>query len=270
MCSPYPRTTGAWIWLHGRWIHRSNAGGIAARAHRHPPATSRDQRPSRRSSAFRRADASRALVPAFVTQPLLEASQAHLRIASAKSVDVGLEPRGIEPAEHLVELLAEDEAHDRQRQALERDLLAKHAAENLGCLEIGKLAAGDLERFADELLWALESERDEGSDIVGGDRLIRLVASDRIPEPAFQESDLHLIDVVVLHEGRRPQHGRRQAEFADVLLDLPLAVPVINPGIAVGAADGAVDEMGHACLLCSIGKVLALPHFAQRADGPEI
>src|SRR5262252_6618140 len=100
--------------------------GVAARAHRHPPAASRDQRPGRRSSAFRRADASRALVPSFVTQPFVEAPQAYLRIAPAKAVDVGLESRDVEPAKHLMELLAEDEAHDREGQVLERDFLAQY------------------------------------------------------------------------------------------------------------------------------------------------
>jgi hypothetical protein len=53
------------------------------------------------------------LMPPFVSQPFLQGTKMHFRIAPAEVVDVGLESRFIEPGKHLVELLPEEKANDR-------------------------------------------------------------------------------------------------------------------------------------------------------------
>lgn len=91
-----------------------------------------------------------------------------------------------------------------------------------------------------------------------------------VHELAFQQRDLDLVDVIVVHERSRPEHGCRQAELADVLFDLPFTLPVVDAGIALRAAHGAVHEVFNAGLLSGIRQVLSLLDFARRADRPEI
>jgi hypothetical protein len=176
----------------------------------------------------------------------------------------------IEPVEHLVEFLSEDDADDRKRQSPEFYRLTEHATEDLRRFAIGQLAAGNLERLSDEIPWTLKGERGERSDVIGGDRLKWLLGTNRVHQLAPQNPDLDLIDVVVFHEGRGPQNCRRETQPPNVLLNLPLALPMVDPGIALGAADRAVDEVRDAGLFRCVGQVLALLHFAPRADRPEI
>jgi hypothetical protein len=218
-------------------------------------------------SPFRRAHVPRALMPPFVAQPFFKGPKMDFRIAPAKSLYVSLKSGMIEPMEHLVKLFPENEADDRERQPSKFHFLSEHAAKDIGRLRIGELTAGDLKRLTDEFLGTRERECNERPNVIAGDRLI---GPDRIHEFALQNPDLDLVDVVVLHECSRSKDGRWKRELANVLLDLPLALPVINAGIAFGAADRTVDEMCDAGLFCSVGQVLALQHFAPRTDGPEI
>ena len=167
-------------------------------------------------------------MPAFASQPFFQTLQVDLRVISPKPPYVRLEAFRIKPAKHLVELLSQQKPHKRHGQLLELDWLAEHAAENLRCLDVGQLAACNLQFQADEILRALESQRDKGADIVGGDRLVRFISTDRVHELPLQNPDLYLINVVILHERCRPNHGRAQPEFADVLFDLPFALKMIN------------------------------------------
>ncbi len=106
----------------------------------------------------------------------------------------------VEPAEHLEELLAERDPDDRHRQPPELDWTAEDAAEHLGRLVVGQLAAGDFELGADELLRTVEGERDELADVVGRDRLIQLVGPQRVDQPPPQQPFLDRRDVAVLHK----------------------------------------------------------------------
>jgi len=66
-----------------------------------------------------------------------------LRIPAAQFRDVRIEARLIEPAEHLVELPAEEQAYPWHGQLLEFHRLAKNASEDLGRFGIGQFAARD-------------------------------------------------------------------------------------------------------------------------------
>jgi hypothetical protein len=75
------------------------------------------------------------------------------RVAPAEAVEVGLEARMIEPAKHLVELLAEEKANDRKWQSLKFHFLAEHAAKDLGRWTRDlTMAIGGRDREIDEFL----------------------------------------------------------------------------------------------------------------------
>ena len=65
-------------------------------------------------------------------------------IAPTEPLDVRLETGVIEPAEHLVKLLPEDEANNRKRQSPKLHLFAEHAAKDLCRFQIGEFTARDL------------------------------------------------------------------------------------------------------------------------------
>src|SRR6516165_1998083 len=97
-----------------------------------------------------------ALVPAFYAQPLLEGMQMDLRIRSAQGRNVSLVSSFVEPSEHRIKLLAQQDPNDGKRKFLELYRLAQHTAENLRSFRICQLASGNLQLFSYELVWALE------------------------------------------------------------------------------------------------------------------
>src|SRR5258708_7018590 len=129
-----------------------------------------------------------AFVPAFVSQPLFERMKVNFGIRPAKTGDVRLISSFIEPTEHGVKLFTQQDADEGQGKFLKLYRLAQHAAEDLGGLRVGQLAAGDLQLFSDEFSWAPESQRHERSDVVGGDGLVRLIRSDWGRQLALQDS----------------------------------------------------------------------------------
>src|SRR5262245_20632392 len=232
------------------------------------PPTAR--RVSRKASNLRRANAPSPFVPAFLAQPFLERLQMDLRKPAAKIGNVGLEPRLIEPIEHLVKLAAENDPHHQHRQPLELDWFTEYAAEDVGRLRIGQLASCNLQFLSEQRVRMFKSQRYERSDVVGSNRLIRLVVPDGVHQLAFQNPDFDLLDVIILHEGRGPQDGRRQIQAAYVLLDFPFRLPMVDSRVAFGPSHGTVDKMLEARLLRGVGQVLPLLHFAPGADRPVI
>ena len=147
-------------------------------------------------------------MPTLIAQPLLQRAETDFGVAPAQAFDVGLEACLIEPAKHLIKLLSQHEANDRKWYSLKFHFLSEHATKDLGRLGIRQLAACDLDLCPDELLRALKRERDEGSDIIDGNRLICFIGSDRIGELSLQNSNFDLIYVVILHECSWPEYRR--------------------------------------------------------------
>jgi hypothetical protein len=150
--------------------------------HRSAPPREPSEHSSHSASLSRRAHMPCALMPPFVAQQFLQGSQMDFRISPAETFDISLESGLIGPAKHLVELLPEEKTNERKRQFLKFHFFAEDAAKDLGRLGIGELATGDLKLLADKFLGTLEGERDEGANVVGGDRLIRFTGADRIHE----------------------------------------------------------------------------------------
>jgi len=119
-----------------------------------------------------------ALVPALLSQPLLQSVKVDLRVGSTKTGYISFKSRFIEPAEHHVKLFAQDEPNKGQGQLLKLHGLTQDATEDLGRLGIGQFAARDLQLFSNEFGRALESQGHKRSDVVGRDRLIGLVSAD--------------------------------------------------------------------------------------------
>lgn len=66
-------------------------------------------------SFFRSPKPQASLVPTFFTQPLLQGVQMNFGVATTKALDVRLVAVFVEPAKHRVELLAENQAYEGQR-----------------------------------------------------------------------------------------------------------------------------------------------------------
>src|SRR5713226_4884637 len=191
-------------------------------------------------------------------------------ICPTKTGDVRLISRFIEPAEHGVKLFTQDEPDEGHRKFLKLHRLAQDAAEDLGGLGVGQLAAGDLQLFSDEFGWALESQGYKRADVVCRYGLVRFVSPDGIGQLAFQEADLDLVDVVRLHECGGPDHGGRQTQTSNVFFDFPLALPVGNAGVALRPANGAVDKVFDTCFFCRVRYILALLNFPLCANRPKV
>src|SRR5262249_34861774 len=157
--------------------------------------------------------------------PLLQSLEMNFGVEAPQTGDVGLEARLVEPAKHLVELPAQEEPHEQHRQFPEVHRPAEDTTEDLRRLRISQLATGNLEFESDEVFWALKSQGGKGANVGGGDRLVWLVGADGVHKLPLQNADFNLIDVIILHKGGRSEDRCRQTEFANVLLDLPLAVP---------------------------------------------
>src|SRR5215831_3114460 len=128
-----------------------------------------------------------------------------LGVSATEFGDVSLESRCIKPAKHLVELPAEDKPDQRERQLPESHRLAEYPTEHFGGFAIRQLAPCNFQFKADEISRALKRQRRKCADVVGSDRLIRFVGANGVQELALQDSDFHLVDVIVFHERNRPE-----------------------------------------------------------------
>src|SRR5262249_22173530 len=111
------------------------------------------------------------LHPALLLEPFLEPGDLRAGGVAAQRPEIGAVALLGEPLEHLVELLAESDSREKQREPPELDRPAHHARKGRGDLRVGELVAGDLERLADELLGTRERQRGPGADVVGSDEL---------------------------------------------------------------------------------------------------
>src|SRR2546429_3102729 len=184
--------------------------------------------------------------PTFTREPFLEARPSDLRVVAAKRRNVRLEARFVEPLEHLMELLAQHDAREEERQPAELDRSSHHAAKGRRDGGIGELVASDFDRLANESVRLGEGQSGERPDVVGTDELVWLVGADRVEEHAADERFLDGWDVVVLHEANGPQDGGRQSELTDMVLDGPLRLPMRDVRTPLGAADRRVDEVRNA------------------------
>src|SRR6516225_4635687 len=182
----------------------------------------------------------------------------NVRVSATKASDVSLKTRLIEPAKHLVEFFAQNEPNHRHGKLPKLHWLAEDMTENLCRLGIGQLASRNLQLQSDELFGTLKSQSRDGADILRSDGLVRFVGADGIHQLPFQDSDFNLIDVVVLHERSGPEYCGWQAELANMLLDLPLALPMIDARVPLRPAHGTVDEVFHTSFPGGLHQVLAL------------
>src|SRR6516164_2807964 len=194
----------------------------------------------------------------------------HLGVPATKATDVSLKARRIEPAKHLVELFAQNEPNHWHGKFPKLHWLAKDTTENLRSLGVGQLASCNLQFQSDEAFGALKSQGRKGPDILRGDGLVRFVGPDRVHQLPFQDSDFNLVDVVVLHKSSRPEYCGWQAELANMLLNLPLALPMIDARVPLCPTHGTVDEVFHTGFLGGLRQVLALVDFTFRSDRPEV
>ena len=72
--------------------------------------------------------------------------------------DISMVTPLIEPAEHLVELLAQKKPNDRHGEFLKLHRPAHYATENLRRLKIGQFASCDFQLQPDEVVRALKSQ----------------------------------------------------------------------------------------------------------------
>src|SRR6202011_5189447 len=77
-------------------------------------------------------------------------------------------------------------------------------------------------------------------------------------------------NMVSFHERSRPENGGGQGNFANVLFDLPLALPMRDAGVPLSPTHGTVDKVLHSRLLGNVGQVLALLNLTFRSHCPEI
>src|SRR5438309_891191 len=99
--------------------------------------------------------------PTLTREPFLEARPGDLRVVAAKRRNVRLEARFVEPLEHLMELLAQHDPREEERQSAELDWFSHHAAEGRPDRRVGELVAGDLDGLADEYVGLREGQRGE-------------------------------------------------------------------------------------------------------------
>ena len=180
----------------------------------------------------------------------------YLGVSAAKVAYVRLKTLLIEPAEHLIEFLAQQEANRQHGKLLKLDWPVEDTTKDLGSFEIGKLASCDLKFESDELFRALKSQSREGSDIFRSNCLIRLVSTDGVHQLTFQDSNFNLVDVIVLHETGRPEYRCRQAELTNMLLNFPIALPMIDAGVPLCPANRTVDKMFYTGFFGSLREVL--------------
>src|SRR5215472_4703701 len=177
----------------------------------------------------------------------------NFRIATSEASDIRLVALLVEPTEHCIELSSQNETDDGQRESPKSYGLAQDPAENLRGFEIRQFAARDLQLPPHEVIGTLKGQSYKSSDVVRGDGLIRLVTTDRVRQPAFEDSDFYFKNVVRLHERSRPENRGGQGELANVLFDLPFALPVGDAGVAFSTSHRAEDKVLHARVLGGLG-----------------
>src|SRR5215469_5027438 len=106
--------------------------------------------------------------------------QTNLRIFPSKLRNIRLEPFGVEPVKHLVEFFTQEQSHDRHRKLLEFDRSVENATEDFCRFDIRKFASRDLQFHTHEFLRTLKCQRYKAADVIGGNGLIWLVASNGI------------------------------------------------------------------------------------------
>src|SRR5215813_841154 len=104
----------------------------------------------------------------------------------AKPVEVGLVALLVEPPEHLVELLAQDQPGREQRKAPERHRAPEDPGKPGGDLRVGELVTGDLQRLPDEATGLGEGQRGPLADVLGRDELNALLGSYGIEQPTTE------------------------------------------------------------------------------------
>src|SRR5262249_30856655 len=108
------------------------------------------------------------------------------------------------------------------------------------------------------------------ADVVRCDGLVRLISSNRISELPLEDSDLDCINVVVLHKRSGPQEGGWKPELTNVVLDLPLGLPMADAGVSFRSSHRRIDEMRIPSPAAGVRHILALLHLASGTDGPKI
>src|SRR5215469_73059 len=146
--------------------------------------------------------------PALADEPCFERSRPDLRVLEAKPVEVGPVALLVEPPEHLVELLAQEQPGREQRKAPERHRAPEHPGKRGGDVQVGELVSGDLQRLPDEATGLGEGQRGPLADVLGRDELNALLGPDGIEQPAPENPLLHRGCVVGLHEGHGPENRR--------------------------------------------------------------
>src|SRR6516162_6491197 len=137
-------------------------------------------------------------------------------VEATQSVNICLEARFVEPAEHLVKLPAQKEPDKQHGHFPETHRPSEDTTKNLRRFRIGQFATSNLEFESDEILGALKGQGGKSANVSGGDRLVGLVGPDGVEQLSLQNADFNLSNVIILHEGRGSENRGRQTEFANV------------------------------------------------------
>src|SRR5262245_54479743 len=106
--------------------------------------------------------------------------QMNIRILLSQLRDVRFKPFAVEPGEHLVKLLTENNPHEGERDPLKLYRLAENTTEHFCRLDVSQLTSGNLQLDSNELAGTLEGQGHKSPDILRCNCLIGLVTSDRI------------------------------------------------------------------------------------------
>src|SRR5215470_2649057 len=99
---------------------------------------------------------------------------------AAKTGDIRFAAVVIEPTEHCVKFVAQNEPRKQQRQLLIFHGLAEDATKDLDGFRVGQFASCDFQLLADEPLRAFKGPRYESADVVCGNRLVGLIRANKV------------------------------------------------------------------------------------------
>src|SRR5215207_3733034 len=136
------------------------------------------------------------------------------------------------------------------------DLPPYNATEGLSYLGHSLFVSGNVYLSPDPRVRILKGYGGEGSNVLDGHMLERLVRVQRLSQGTPEDLLTHHLPV--LHEEDRTEDRVRKIERAQMLLDFPLAVEVRDPSLSMSAADRAIDTMLHTGLYDRISNRLAL------------
>ena len=74
----------------------------------------------------------------------------------------------------------------------------------------------------------------------------------------------------VFDEKNRSADGIRQANLTQMLLDVPLALEVLDPGLSIGLTDRRIHQVLHFARERRVSKSVALHDFLSHADAQRI